>query len=330
MGVHLRGAFLMSRAAQKHMVDQQLRPDRQPVVELGAGQPRPGQLLRGQGRPAGLHQDAGHRARPVRHHRQRGRARVHRHRHDRGHRGPGRHGLRGLPEGGGRGQHPGAPGRPARGRRARRSRSWPARAPGSSPARSSTWRAGRCVDRGPGSGAAARGSADDLREQVRDFLAAHDPAGHATGSDFLRARFDAGLAWVHYPAGPRRPGPAPDPAAGRGRRVRRGGRADQPARAQRRSGSGMAAPDDPGVRHAGAESSAGCGRCGPARRSGASCSASRARAPTWPALATRAVTGRRASGWSTGRRCGRRRRTRPSWAPAGRPHRPGRAQARRG
>ncbi len=76
-----------------------VRPDRQPVVQLGAGQPRPGQLLGGQGRAAGLHQDAGHRARPVRHHRQRGRARLHRHRHDGGHRGPGRHGLRGLPEG---------------------------------------------------------------------------------------------------------------------------------------------------------------------------------------------------------------------------------------
>jgi alkylation response protein AidB-like acyl-CoA dehydrogenase len=43
-------------------------------------------------------------------------------------------------------------------------------------------------------------SADDLRGQVRDFLAAHDPAGMPR-LDFLRARFDAGLAWVHYPAG---------------------------------------------------------------------------------------------------------------------------------
>jgi len=40
----------------------------------------------------------------------------------------------------------------------------------------------------------------DLRRQVREFLAGHDPA--ATGRlDFLRARFDAGLAWVHYPGG---------------------------------------------------------------------------------------------------------------------------------
>jgi alkylation response protein AidB-like acyl-CoA dehydrogenase len=43
-------------------------------------------------------------------------------------------------------------------------------------------------------------SEDDLRGQVRDFLAAHDSA--APGRlDFLRARFDAGLAWVHYPDG---------------------------------------------------------------------------------------------------------------------------------
>ncbi len=43
-------------------------------------------------------------------------------------------------------------------------------------------------------------TADDLRGQVRDFLAAHDPAA-AGRLDFLRARFDAGLAWVHYPEG---------------------------------------------------------------------------------------------------------------------------------
>jgi alkylation response protein AidB-like acyl-CoA dehydrogenase len=43
-------------------------------------------------------------------------------------------------------------------------------------------------------------TADDLRGQVREFLAAHDPAS-TPPLDFLRARFDAGLAWVHYPAG---------------------------------------------------------------------------------------------------------------------------------
>ena len=43
-------------------------------------------------------------------------------------------------------------------------------------------------------------TADDLRGQVRDFLAGHDPAA-VDRLAFLRARFDAGLAWVHYPAG---------------------------------------------------------------------------------------------------------------------------------
>jgi alkylation response protein AidB-like acyl-CoA dehydrogenase len=43
-------------------------------------------------------------------------------------------------------------------------------------------------------------TADDLRGQVRDFLAGHDPAAMDRLA-FLRARFDAGLAWVHYPAG---------------------------------------------------------------------------------------------------------------------------------
>ncbi|PXY19073.1 acyl-CoA dehydrogenase family protein [Prauserella muralis] len=42
--------------------------------------------------------------------------------------------------------------------------------------------------------------AEGLRARVRDLLAEHDPA--TTGRlEFLRARFDAGLAWVHYPAG---------------------------------------------------------------------------------------------------------------------------------
>ncbi|MFF7214191.1 acyl-CoA dehydrogenase family protein [Streptomyces sp. NPDC008238] len=39
-----------------------------------------------------------------------------------------------------------------------------------------------------------------LRERVRALLASHDPAATAR-PDFLRARFDAGLAWVHYPEG---------------------------------------------------------------------------------------------------------------------------------
>ncbi len=52
-------------------------------------------------------------------------------------------------------------------------------------------------------GAAGNGqtpSADDLRQLARDFLAAHDPVA-TPKQEFLRARFDAGLAWVHYPPG---------------------------------------------------------------------------------------------------------------------------------
>ncbi|GGO82584.1 acyl-CoA dehydrogenase family protein [Wenjunlia tyrosinilytica] len=43
-------------------------------------------------------------------------------------------------------------------------------------------------------------TADDLRERVRALLAEHDP-GSTDRDDFLRARFDAGLAWVHFPVG---------------------------------------------------------------------------------------------------------------------------------
>jgi alkylation response protein AidB-like acyl-CoA dehydrogenase len=42
--------------------------------------------------------------------------------------------------------------------------------------------------------------ASGLRQQVHDFLAGHDPSA-VPRLEFLRARFDAGLAWVHYPAG---------------------------------------------------------------------------------------------------------------------------------
>ena len=42
--------------------------------------------------------------------------------------------------------------------------------------------------------------ASGLRQQARDFLAGHDPSAMPR-LEFLRARFDAGLAWVHYPAG---------------------------------------------------------------------------------------------------------------------------------
>ena len=42
--------------------------------------------------------------------------------------------------------------------------------------------------------------AAELRRRTQDLLAAHPPAG-TERLDFLRARFDAGLAWVHFPEG---------------------------------------------------------------------------------------------------------------------------------
>jgi alkylation response protein AidB-like acyl-CoA dehydrogenase len=41
---------------------------------------------------------------------------------------------------------------------------------------------------------------DELRQLVERFLAAHDPAT-TDRLEFLRARYDAGLAWVHFPEG---------------------------------------------------------------------------------------------------------------------------------
>ncbi|MGW5739918.1 acyl-CoA dehydrogenase family protein [Amycolatopsis sp. NPDC003861] len=43
-------------------------------------------------------------------------------------------------------------------------------------------------------------TAEDLTRQATEFLAHHDPAS-ADRLEFLRARFDAGLAWIHFPAG---------------------------------------------------------------------------------------------------------------------------------
>src|SRR3954468_14638251 len=47
---------------------------------------------------------------------------------------------------------------------------------------------------------AGRDGADDVRARVRALLAEHEPAS-TPAVEFLRARFDAGLAWVHYPVG---------------------------------------------------------------------------------------------------------------------------------
>ena len=42
--------------------------------------------------------------------------------------------------------------------------------------------------------------AEDVRARVRALLDEHDPAS-SDPRDFLAARFDAGLAWVHFPEG---------------------------------------------------------------------------------------------------------------------------------
>jgi alkylation response protein AidB-like acyl-CoA dehydrogenase len=41
--------------------------------------------------------------------------------------------------------------------------------------------------------------ADEIRQRTKLFLQEHDPAGDRL--EFLRARFDAGLSWVHFPVG---------------------------------------------------------------------------------------------------------------------------------
>ncbi|GHG48589.1 MULTISPECIES: acyl-CoA dehydrogenase family protein [Amycolatopsis] len=43
-------------------------------------------------------------------------------------------------------------------------------------------------------------TAEDLTRQATEFLASHDPKT-TDRLEFLRARFDAGLAWIHFPAG---------------------------------------------------------------------------------------------------------------------------------
>jgi alkylation response protein AidB-like acyl-CoA dehydrogenase len=49
-------------------------------------------------------------------------------------------------------------------------------------------------------GTGTEATADDLRARVDKLLASHDSKS-IDRLDFLRARFDAGLAWVHYPVG---------------------------------------------------------------------------------------------------------------------------------
>jgi len=56
------------------------------------------------------------------------------------------------------------------------------------------------TDKGTDNGNAAVVDAAALKAQVAEFLATHEPK-RSDPLQFLRARFDAGLAWVHYPAG---------------------------------------------------------------------------------------------------------------------------------
>ena len=89
LGVHLRGAFLMTRAVQKYMTGQKWGR----IVNLSSASAlgNRGQVNYSAAKAGmqALHQDARHRTRKVRGHRERGRARLHRDRHDRGHGRPG-------------------------------------------------------------------------------------------------------------------------------------------------------------------------------------------------------------------------------------------------
>ena len=156
----------------------------------------------------------------------------------------------------------------------------------------------------------------DLASRVAALLDAHDPAT-TDRLDFLRARFDAGLAWVHYPEGLGGLGAAAAPPGRRRRRAR-----PRPAPRTTTRAASASAWAWPRRRSCGygtdEQQRASCGRCGPARRSGASCSASRAPAPTWPGSPP-APSATATTGWSTGRRCGppaRTRRAGRSWSPA--------------
>ena len=150
-------------------------------------------------------------------------------------------------------------------------------------------------------------------QQVDDaidaLLAAHDPTTDAD-VEFRGARYDAGLAWVHFPVGFGGLGLRPDLNRHIERRLREAGAAAADPR--RRSSC-----TSPGRRSSPtattSRSDASCGRCSPARSAGASCSPSREPAPTSPGSPpARSATA--TSGSSTARRCGTRSPTSPTGA----------------
>ena len=75
---HLKGTFYAVRAAQKQMVEQKSGKMVLDLVDLGAREPRPDELLDRQGRAAGHDEDARDRARAVRDQRELRRAGLHR------------------------------------------------------------------------------------------------------------------------------------------------------------------------------------------------------------------------------------------------------------
>ena len=105
LGLGRRGAseggvsVLARRAARNGQA--RLGPHRQSVLGLGPRQSRPDQLRRRQGRIAGHGEDPGDRTRPLRHHRQRGRAGLYRYRDDPVGRDPARARPRGMAGGDG-------------------------------------------------------------------------------------------------------------------------------------------------------------------------------------------------------------------------------------
>ncbi|MBW8487654.1 acyl-CoA dehydrogenase family protein [Actinomadura parmotrematis] len=87
---------------------------------------------------------------------------------------------------------------------------------------------------------AAPPTAEELDGRIDAFLADHDP-GAGAPLDFLRARFDAGLAWVHYPEGAGGLGAPRHLQAGVDRRFARAGAPTNQPEANG-IGLGMAAP----------------------------------------------------------------------------------------